>query len=68
MAVMLDLAEEVTGKRELPGFSRNVLQDADIACYLRPLHEMVLQGCSDFEKEETLLLLISALIHPRPLF
>lgn len=60
--VMLDLAEEVTGKRELPGFSRNVLQDADIACYLRPLHKMVLQGCSDFEKEETLLLLLSALI------
>lgn len=36
--VMLDLAEEVTGKRELPGFSQNVICDEEITCYLRPLH------------------------------
>ena len=59
---MLDLAEEVTGRRELPGFSRNVLSDDEITCYLRPLHEMVMRGISDFGKEENLLFLISALI------
>ena len=61
-SVMLDLAEEVTGKRELPGFSQNVIYDDEITCYLRPLHEMVMSGISDFGKEENLLLLISALI------
>lgn len=61
-SVMLDLAEEVSGKRELPGFSKNVVRDDEIACYLRPLHEMVMSGSSDFRKEETLLFLISALI------
>lgn len=60
--VMLGLAEEVTGKRELPGFSKNVLYDDEITCYLRPLHEMVMRGISDFGKEENLLFLISALI------
>ena len=59
---MLDLTEEVTGRRELPGFSKNVIDDDEITCYLRPLHEMVMSGVSDFGKEENLLLLISALI------
>ena len=59
---MLDLAEEVTGRRELPGFSKNVIYDDEITCYLRPLHEMVMSGSSDFGKEENLLFLISALI------
>lgn len=59
---MLYLAEEVTGKQELPGFSHNVICDDEITCYLRPLHEMVMNGTSDFVKEESLLLLISSLI------
>lgn len=59
---MLDLAEEITGKRELPGFSKNVICDDEIACYLRPLHEMAMNGTSDFGKEENLLFLISTLI------
>ena len=61
-STMLDLAEEVTGKRQLPGFSKAVIRDDEIACYLRPLHEMVMTGISDFGKEETLLFLISTLI------
>lgn len=61
-SIMLDLAEEVTGKRELPGFSKNVICDDEITCYLRPLHEMVMSGIPDFGKEENLLFLISALI------
>lgn len=60
--VMLDLSEEVTGKRQLPGFSRNVVCDEEAICYLRPLHEMVMNGVGEFGKEESLLFLISTLI------
>jgi AraC-like DNA-binding protein len=59
---MLDLAEEVTGRRELPGFSQNVMQDEELSCYLRPLHELVMKGSWEFGKEENLLLLLSLLI------
>ena len=67
--IMLDLAEEVTGKkalpgekRELPGFTENVVYDGEAACHLRPLHEMVMKGTGEFGKEETLLFLLSYLI------
>lgn len=60
--VMLDLSEEVTGKRQLPGFSRNVVCDEEAICYLRPLHEMVMNGVGEFGKEESLLFLVSTLI------
>ena len=59
--VMLDLAEEVTGKRELSGFSKNVVSDDEAACYLRTMHEMAMTGQSEFGKEEDLLLLLSLL-------
>ena len=49
--VMLDLAEEVTGRRELPGFSHNVLSDGEIACYLRSLHESVMKGSDGSGKQ-----------------
>lgn len=60
--VMLDLAEEVSGRRELPGFSKNVIRDDEASCYLRALHELIMSGSREFEKEENLLLLISQLI------
>lgn len=60
--VMLDLAEEVTGRRKLPGFSRNVIFDEEVTCYLHPLHELIMKGSCEFGKEENLLLLISLLI------
>ncbi|MBO4997060.1 MAG: helix-turn-helix domain-containing protein [Lachnospira sp.] len=60
--IMLDLAEEVTGKRELPGFSKNVIYDKEAACHLRSLHEMVMKGTGEFKKEETLMFLLSYLI------
>ena len=60
--IMLELAEEVTGKRELPGFSSNVIYNEEITYYLYPLHKMVMNGTADFGKEENLLFLISALI------
>lgn len=66
--VMLDLAEEVTGRRELPGFSKTVIFDEEVTCYLHPLHELVMKGSCEFGKEEYLLLLISLLIqrHGQP--
>ncbi len=60
--VMLDLTEEITGKRELTVFSQNVVDNSEIACCLRDLHDMVMCGNLDFGKEETLFLLISSLI------
>ena len=60
--VMLDLAHEVTGRRELTGFSRNVICDEEAGCCLRCLHEMVMSGEGGFGKEEALLLLVSLLI------
>lgn len=60
--VMLDLAGEITGERTLPGFSPNVVLDEEAAYYLRSLHELVLKGSCEFDKEESLLLLVSLLI------
>ena len=59
---MLALTEEVTGKRELPGFSKVVLRDAEAVCCLRALHEQVMEGGCSFGKEERLLVLIAALL------
>lgn len=59
---MLNLAEEVTGRRELPGFSKNVISDEEVTCCLRPLHDMVMSGSVEFGKEENLLLLLSLMI------
>lgn len=61
-AVMRDLAEEVTGKRELPGFSRSVISDQEITCCLYPLHKLIMNGSCEFGKEKNLLLLITLLI------
>lgn len=59
---MLELAEEVSGRRELPGFSKNVIYDGEAVRYLRRLHEMVMKGFDDLGKEETLLFLLSLLV------
>lgn len=59
---MLSLAEEVTGRRELPGFSVPVARNEDAACCLRALHELVMSQSAEFGKEELLLLLLSVLI------
>ncbi len=59
---MLDWAEEVTGKRRLPGFGENVIADEAAACHLRQLHERIMKGMEASGKEEALLLLLSYLI------
>lgn len=61
-SVMLDLAEEAVGRRELPGFSGSVVFDGEVACYLRRLHALVMKGSCEFGKEECLLFLIARLI------
>lgn len=60
--VMRELVREVTGEARLPGFCRNVVHDEEAACYLHPLHELVMSGSGEFDKEENLLLLIAMLL------
>ena len=50
--VMLDLAEEVTEKMELPGFSKTVIFDEEVTCYLHPLHELVMKGSYEFGRRK----------------
>lgn len=60
--VMLDLIQEVTGKRKIIGFSENVILNDEITFYLCSLHEQVMNGSSEFGKEESVFLLISLLV------
>lgn len=60
--VMLDWIEEITGERKLPEFRTNVIcDDKDILCYLRRIHELIVNKGGRFEKEEMILLLIAML-------
>ena len=59
---MLALAKEITGSCALPCFVQTVLRDDALARCLRSLHELVLQRRSDFQKEELLFYLFSALL------
>lgn len=47
--------------KESPRFSKNVTDDAETACHLHALHEMVLNGAPVLQKEEQLFLLLAAL-------
>jgi len=60
--VMLDLAEEAAGRRELPEFSRNVVLDGEATRLLRRVHELAMEGCRKAGKKETLLRLLSVLV------
>ena len=60
---MSELALEITKNAELPSFSEKVISNGELSgCFLQ-LHEMIMSGCTEFEKEETLLILISELIN-----
>ncbi len=59
---MSELAFEITGDSSLPHFPENVLRDNGLTDCFRRLHEMILCDNCKFEKEETLLILISELI------
>ena len=56
------MAEEITGQRVLFGFSENVIKNDELNLYLHSLHQMIMDGGAEFEKEEMLLFLISSLI------
>lgn len=60
--IMSHLTKEATGQNRLPVFSPNVIQDEEIASYLCQLHRMIVEHSAGFQKEETLLLLMSMLI------
>ena len=59
---MLDLTGELTGRRTLPVFSRNVVSDPEAAWDFRALHRQIMDGSREFGKEERLLLLLSRLL------
>lgn len=59
---MLSLVEEITGQRVSPVFSENVIKNDELNHYLHSLHQIIMDGSKEFEKEEMLLLLISLLI------
>ncbi len=59
---MLSLVGEVTGKKYLPEFTENVVYDDELDYNLHLLHRMFMDGSKEFEKDELLLFLISALI------
>lgn len=59
---MLSLAEEITGRRELPYFSESVILNEEIQCSLRTLHKILQNDTSDPEREKQLLLLLSILM------
>lgn len=60
--VMEALTEEITGLRTLPAFSPCVIRDSELACCFQLLHQMVMEGSREFEKEEHWLWLISRLL------
>ena len=49
---MLELAEEITGRRVLPGVAAQVMADEVIACRLRSLHQRVTSGASEWGRNE----------------
>lgn len=59
---MLNLTEEITGNRQFHGFSENVIYNCELKYYIQQLHQMIMKDSKEFEKEEMLLFLISALI------
>lgn len=61
-SVMRKLAAEITGESEAPVFSENVIKNADISYLIVKLHNLILTEGSVFEREETLLLLLSDIL------
>ena len=52
----------MTIKKRLPRFSPLVIHDDRAAASLRSLHELIMDGSQELEKEESLLLLLSILL------
>lgn len=59
---MAGVVREISGEKVIPGFSECVVRCREAAGYLRTVHEMVMEGTGEFEREETFLLLVSVLL------
>lgn len=62
-AVMRGIVEEITGTGKLPVFTTTVAAKSDAVVPLRQLHDSVMRGAKDFDKEETLYFLLEQLIN-----
>ncbi|MDD2994025.1 MAG: AraC family transcriptional regulator [Pygmaiobacter sp.] len=60
--VLQQAAFEITGRRQMPHFGRQVLFRSELVPLLREVHGMVLKGEQDFHKEELFYFLLSQLL------
>lgn len=58
---MRSLSMEITGQRQLLGFSQNVVIDREVRHCFAALHQKIMSGGEKFEKEELLFLLLGML-------
>lgn len=63
---MCGLWSEITDESYVPRFSRNVRRGGGLSDCFRRLHEMIMRGSAEFEKEELLLTLVSELAERVP--
>lgn len=65
---MLSMTREITGYGCFPVFSENVIKDDELSDCIHSLHQMIMDGSKEFEKEEKLVLMVSLLIekHGQP--
>ena len=61
-SVMQGLVAEISEMQELPYFNPNVILDKEVACYFQTLHECIMNGSGEFEKEEILFFMVSLLL------
>ena len=59
---MEKLAKKATGMKFFPVFTDNVFRDRELLAWLKPLHQMIMDGFREFQKEEYLLFFIMQLI------
>lgn len=60
--VMQQIAEEITGRDNLPVFTSTVVCQSDAVSALKDLHDMIMNEIKDFRKEEIFYFLIEHLI------
>lgn len=68
-AVLQALAQELTGSGEAPLFAPPVIWDPELAAEFGRLHQLILEGSGEFEKEELLLFFFDRLLgrYSRPI-
>ncbi len=60
--IMLDIVEEITGKRELPYFGENVIYDNNLKDCLQQLHQLIMNESQELSKEEYWYMMMSILL------